>query len=462
MKKPDRRSNNEILQQARWDPIIATLDLSGVAVDHLRVLDDFLAFVEERQITSIWSLRISDFLSFDEAYQSANRLRRLKHGMQKVFPGQPAILVLTDAIRQKEAATRKPRTSGPRQRRLEKSVPVDALPQLWQNALTDMEAGIARNGVMAPSLNMIPTYRMKLRQLVFSAQKAGLEEGFSCDAVRAYARDMRARELSPATLRASFSAVQKCARYVAADQETLDLLAELLRIYEAKAKKAPKKKYKKLQNTGYSPVGIVNQAVRLLSEASGLACPKSRHAQRNTAAALALFSNLPLRLADTRLVFGKNLLWREGRYHLHTGISKSEELWSAELDPRLNVFIDALILRGCDEVWLDHMREECLRSNRPLFIRSDGVGVGYNYVSDCWRSVYGTGEHIARTIQHTFLGIELGPAGTDMAMATCGQNSPETQKHYQDDAVAMALRLKGQASLAEIPDEKHLKLFELI
>lgn len=462
MKKPDRRSKEEILQQARWDPIIATLDLSEVAVDHLRILDTFLAFVEERQITSIWSLRISDFLSFDEVYQSANRLRRLKLGMQKVLPGQPAILVLTDAIRQKEAVTRKPRRTGPRQRQLEKSIPADAMPPLWQDALTNMEDRIDRNGETAPSLNMIPTYRMKLRQLAFSAREAGLEVEFSPEAVRAYARDLRARNLSPATLRASFSAVQKCARYVAVDQETLDLLAELLRIYEEEARKAPKRKYEKLQNTGYSPVAIVNQASQLLKQASDLECPKSRHAQRNTAAALALFANLPLRLADTRLVFGKNVFWRGGQYHLQTGISKSQQCWSAELDPRLNVFVDALILRGCDGVWLDHMRQECLRTNRPLFIRSDGAGVGYNYVSDCWRRVYGTGEHIARTIQHTFLGIELGPAGTDLALATCGQNSPETQKHYQDETVGMALRLKGQASLAEIPDEEHLKLFELI
>ncbi|MFY2826589.1 hypothetical protein [Ruegeria sp. MALMAid1280] len=462
MKKPDRRKKNEILQHARWDPIIATLDISKVAVDHLRILDDFLAFIEKRQITSIWSLRVSDFLSFDEAYQSANRLRRLKHGMQSVFPDQPAILVLTDAIRRKEAATRMPRTSGPRHRRLEKSIPADELPQIWKDALTDMEAGFDRNGVMAPSLRMIPTYRMKLRQLAFSAQKAGLQAAFSPHALRAYGRDMRARDLSPATLRASFSAVQKCARYVAADQEIIDFLAELLRIYEEKANKAPKKKYQKLQNTGYSPVAIVNQASKLLSEASVLTCPKSRHAQRNTAAALALFSNLPLRLADTRLVFGKNVLWQEGRYHLQAEISKNQEPWSAEFDPRLNVFINALILRGCDKIWLEHMREECLRSSRPLFIRSDGEGVGYNYVSDCWRRVYGTGEHIARTIQHTFLGIELGPAGTDMALATCGQNSSQTQKHYQDDTVAKALRLKGQASLAEIPDIEYLKLFELI
>lgn len=462
MKKPDYRSKQDILQQPRWDPMIATLEVTNVAIAHLRVVDDFLAFVEQRQITSNSTLKISDFLSFDENYRSANRLRCLKHGMQSVFPTQPSFLVLADAIRKKEAAARKPRIAKPRTRKFEKSIPESRLPQKWREALADMDAGFDRNGQIAPSRGMMPTFRMKLRQLAYSAGAAGLAIEFSVDAIRAYARDMRERKLSPSTLRASFSAVQKCARYVCADSEALDLLAELLRIYEEKAKKAPKLKYRKLQNTGYSPVAIVNNAKSILEGSKTLSCPKSRYARRNAAAALALFSVVPLRLADTRLVFGENITWGDDHYHLHTELSKSGEPYGVELDARLNPFINALILRGCDEAWLDHMREECLRSNRPLFIRSDGEGVGYNYVSDCWRSEYETGEHIARTILHTFLGVELGQAGTDLALAANGQNSPETAKEYQDSAVSMALRLKGQSSLGEMVKEEHFKIFDFI
>lgn len=460
MKKPDCRSKQDILQHPRWDPMIATLEVSSVAIAHLRVLDDFLSFVEERRITSNLTLKVSDFLSFDEKYRSANRLRCLKHGMQSVFPTQPSMLVLADVIRKKEAAARKPRIAKPRIRQLEKTIPEGDLPQKWRDALADMDAGFDRNGLFAPSLGMMPTFRMKLRQLAYSAGMAGLAIEFSADAIRAYARDMRKRKLSPSTLRASFSAVQKCARYVGTDSETLDLLAKLLRIYEEKARKAPKLKYNKLQNTGYSPVAIVNNAKAILEEAKKLSCPKSRHARRNTAAALALFSLVPLRLADTRVVFSENITWGDDHYHLHTELSKSEEAFGVELDARLNPFINALILRGCDEAWLDHMREECLSSNRPLFIRSDGEGVGYNYVSDCWRSEYETGEHIARTILHTFLGVEFGQAGTDLALAANGQNSPETAREYQDNAVSMALRLKGQASLGEIVEEEHFRVFE--
>lgn len=401
-----------------------------------------------------------DFLSFDQGYKSAGRLRQLKKAMQTVFPRQPAILVLTDAIRQKEAV--EPRPSAQKPCSLKYSIPEDQLPLAWREALEDMAAGFDRNCVAAPSPNMIATYRMKLRQIACSARKAGLPEEISVDAVIAYARDMRARNLAAATQLASFSAIQKSARYLAADPETVELLAELVRDSDAKSRHAPKQKYAKLQQTGYSPVAIIDLADEVLAQADELPCPKSRQEQRNRAAALALYSVLPLRLADTRLRFGEHVTWNGQQYALHCLLSKHRRRYDAEFDPRLNRFIDALILRGCDEAWLDHMRDECLRSNRPLFIRNDGKGVAYNYVSDCWRKQFGTGEHIARTILHTFLGVELGPVGTDLALAANGQRSPATAQAYQDDVVKKVRRLRGQESLAEIAASAVSDLFEFI
>lgn len=460
MKTPDRRTVAEILQHQRWDPVIPTLDQDKVNAPQMRILDNFLAFVEDQKIAPIWALKVSDCLSFDARYRSANRLRALKKAMQVVFPGQPAILVLTDTIRQKEAQTRIPRAAKPRPRTLKVSIPPEELPRAWKDALEFMEGGFGREGVIAPSQNMIATYRMKLRQFAWSARNAGLSEEFTTDAVKAYARDLRGRGLVAATQLASFSALKKSARYVAADREVLDLLSELIRKSEYLARKAPKKKYEKLQKTGYSPVPIIDTAVDLLKEAQALTCPRVQQARRNTAAALALFSVLPVRLADTRLHFGEHLSWQEGHYELHITLSKDEEAYDAEIDPRLNQFIDALILRGCDAIWLPQMREDCINANRPLFIRNDGEGVGYNYISDCWREIFGTGEHIARTILHTFLGIELGAAGTDMALAANGQKSPKTAAAYQDEMVGKARRLQGQKSIATLVDDAHLALFE--
>jgi len=377
-----------------------------------------------------------------------------------IFPGQPAILILTEAIRQKEARYRKPRSAKPRQRTLKVSVPLVALPTSWKDALKYMQDGFGGGDVTASSPNMIPTYEMKLRQFAWSANNAGLPVRFSVDAVKAYVKDVRGRGLVAVTQLASFSALKKSARYVAADQEVLELLSELMRATEGKARKAPKKKYEKLQKTGYSPVQIVDQAVDLLAETQALTCLRAQQARRNTAAALALFSVLPIRLADTRLNFGEHLSWREGRYELHLTMSKNEQAYGAEIDPHPNQFIDALILRGCDEAWLDQMRADCLESNRPLFIRNDGEGVGYNYISGCWRSIFGTGEHISRTILHTFLGIELGSAGTDMALAANGQKSPKTAAAYQDQMVSRARRLQCQKSFEGMVGDTHQRLFE--
>lgn len=460
MKKPDYRTVQDILKHPRWDTVIATLDLEGVTAPLMRVLDDFLAFLEGQELASIWSLKPCDFLSFDAGYQSANRLRALKRAMEAIFPNQPAILILTDAIRLKEAELRPQISRTGWKRSLKVTIPANDLPQDWQDALADMTAGFDRPGAGAPSLNMIPTYQMKLRQFAFSAGKAGLPAAFSVAAILAYVRDMRARGLAAATQRASVSALAKCGRYLAAGPDVMELLADLERTCEAKARKAPKQKYAKLQKTGYSPVAVIDRAGDILDEAHHLQCPKSRQAQRNCAAALALFSVLPVRLADTRLKFGENLTWADGVYELGLTLSKSGEPYDTEIDPRLNRFIDALILRGCDEAWLDHMRAKCMASNRPLFVRNDGEGVGYNYVSDCWRSAFGTGEHIARTILHTFLGVELGVEGTDMALAANGQTSPETAAAYQDDMVKKAQRLKGQESLADIAKDADQALFE--
>ncbi|MBE1297153.1 MAG: hypothetical protein GJ678_13120 [Rhodobacteraceae bacterium] len=459
MKKPDYRTVEDILKHPRWDPLAGVLDMDRVTAPQMRILDDFLAFVEGQALASIWDLTVADFLSFDERYKSANRLRSLKKALKTVLPGQPALIVLTDAIRQKEAAARPPKPGPARPRRLKVSIPEEELPDSWKEALADMVAGIDRPGLMAPSPKMVPTYRMKLRQLACSARKAGLPEAFTAEAVKAYAADMRKRKLAAATQLAAFSALATCGRYMDAGRPVLDLLADLKRRSEAASRKEPKQKYAKLQKTGYSPVGIITRADELLREVPDLKCPRSQQAQRNCAAALALFSVLPVRLADTRIRFGENLVWRNGAYELRLKLSKSGELYDAEVDPRLNRFIDALILRGCDRAWLDAMRQDCMASRRPLFVRNDGESVGYNYVSDCWRKVFGTGEHISRTILHTFLGVELGAAGTDLSLSACGQSSPDTAATYQDDIVKKAGRIKGQAALAEVAQDADATLF---
>ncbi|SHF00970.1 hypothetical protein SAMN05444279_11412 [Ruegeria intermedia] len=463
MNPPDRRTKAEILQHPRWDPLLGDPKIDTATVDNLRILDDFLRYIEERQIADTCALTAADFLNYDHKNTSSSRLARLRRGMEAIFPGHPAVLPLREAIRQKDHAylstTAIPKA---KPRKLSKSVPYSELPGVWRSAFDDMEAGFDRNGEIPPTAGMMPTLKMKARQLLRSARDAGLPDELSARTVRAYARDLRERQLAAATLRASFSALLKFARYIGADAHTVELLSDLSRVYETEAQKAPKQKFKHLQNTGYSTVALIKKAEHLLSDANTLPCPRRRHAQRNRAAAIALFSVMPVRLADTRLRFGETLFWTDGSYLIDTRLSKNSYTWSAKIDLRLNKFIDALILRDCAADWLDQMRNECLSSNRALFITHDEKPVAYNYVSDAWRREVGTGEHIARTVLHTLLGVELGQAGTDKAMAACGQISHETASAYQGRALAMAQRMKGQQEIAGISDPTDEKLFAFI
>lgn len=451
MKKPDLRTKSEILRHARWDPLIRSSGIAEIGVESLRILDDFLAFIEGEDIPSIWALKKQHFLEFDAAYVSVNRLRRLKKAMNIVLPGQPGILTLVEALREKEAKYESgKRKLTPRVRLLKNSVPESELPAEWRAAFDDMDAGYDRNGELPPAKGMQSTHIMKMRQLLCSAREASLPDELSPETVRAYARALLARGLAAATLRASFSAVLKVSRYIGSDATTIALLAELCRIYETKANGSQKQKYAKLQQTGYSPVAIFDHAFRLLGGVLPTMSPLEQQAQRNRAAALAIFAVLPIRLTDTRLIFGQTLLWKNGTYVIDTKLSKNKEAWSTDLEPEFNPFIDALILRGCDPIWLDQMREDCIFQRRSLFITTSGDAVGYNYVSDAWRRELGTGEHIARTILHTFLGIELDLAGVDMAKAACGQRGYGIQKEYQDDTLNKAQRLMVQAELNEI------------
>ncbi|WP_052245251.1 hypothetical protein [Halocynthiibacter namhaensis] len=58
------------------------------------------------------------------------------------------------------------------------------------------------------------------------------------------------------------------------------------------------------------------------------------------------------------------------------------------------------------------------------------------------------------------MGVQMGQAGTDMAMASCGQRNHTTAQAYQGDALSMAQRIKGQAELQKVANQGGPELFE--
>lgn len=462
---PDRRTRTQVLAHARWDAMIGHSSLDTVPLQQLRALDRFLDHCDRQAFGSVWDIRPEDFLSYDAQNTSAGALKLLKQAMTTVFPGHPALAALIEASRRKAASYLSERAgpTTPQPRTLAKSVREDQLPASWRAAISDMRAGFDRAGVAPPASRMIQTHVMKLRQLVCEARRAGLPDELSVDTVRAYAMALRSRNLAAATERASYSALLKMARYFDADEQTLDLLKELCRIYETKANVAPKQKFAKLHKTGYSPVALIDRAREILESATAVSSPRDQRALRNRACAIALFTVLPLRLADTRLTFGETISWETDHYVLDTRLSKSGYPYMADIDRRISPIIDALILHGTDPIWLDDLRDRCHHQKRPLFINPQGKQVGYNYVSDCWRAEFGAGEHLARTILHTFLEIELGEAGSDMARSATGQRAAASSRAYQADVLPMAQRIKAQTEISQIAgDGVDQGMFDLI
>ena len=122
---------------------------------------------------------------------------------------------------------------------------------------------------------------------------------------------------------------------------------------------------------------------------------------------------------------------------------KEHEPLQGRLHGVLMPFLDALVLRGVDPVYLEEMRHRAIASEAPLFCAVNGRMLARGYPSKVWRAHFGTGAHISRSRIHSELG-QLGPEGVETALALNAQRDPRTAAFYQSEAIAVALRRKGQ------------------
>ena len=252
-------------------------------------------------------------------------------------------------------------------------------------------------------------------------------------------------------MRASFEELWRFARYAGLPDEICGLLHHTYLYCVRMEHGETPLKFGKLVAIG-SLADSLALARGLLEEARTEEDPRAFAARLNEAAATALFSILPLRLADTRLDFGQDLSWDGERYHIHVLTSKCDEDFRGPVHPGLNAFIDPLILRGAAPQYLGELREACMRSGRPVFVKACGTGVGYGYVSDIWRRHLGTGAHISRTRVHTEL-ARLGPEGVEMALALCAQRSPKSAEKYHAESVKLcSLERSNDALFDEVED----------
>lgn len=206
------------------------------------------------------------------------------------------------------------------------------------------------------------------------------------------------------------------------------------------------------------------RAIDLLAASRSERSLELRVAKLNAAATLALFSLIPLRVKDTNLLWGVHVAHTGQRYRLDIRTSKCGTEFHGEVCDFVTPFLDALLLRGCDETYLGMKRQEALRSKQALFAHANGRHMSNRRVANLWQRHIECGPHIARSVVHTELG-RMGREGTELALSLCAQRDPKTAKFYQGKAMHDALLLEANRLLlsgfSNDTIEKHFPSIEI-
>lgn len=457
----DRRSGSEILAAPRWQPLRHRADC--LDLQQLRNVDRLLKLCEAEGVAHIDDVTEELITKVDEANVFCAFQRNLARALHLLVPGTLlASRAANSAYKKQRAHDSVRRSGGPKKVRLAtKSVPEHELPVAWQKALADMRLGIGSLRDRAPAPTITETIAMKLRQLAKSASDRNLPVELSLEAIAALHADMNSRGVKSATKRATASALERFARYTGAPQEIQAELARVTTSHDKKAKAETKRKEVVLASVDVSASTVLAKAKELLASASSFTNPRDALARKKEAFCLAFFMLLPLRLTDTGLVFGRNLIWDGTGWEIVVRTSKTGEDQSCRVDPYLTPYIDALVLNGLDPAYLDAAREDCLSMQRDVLIKRSGQPMHYGYVSTVWWKYFGTGEHIARTEVHEAFALARGAAGTELALAACGQRSAQTANHYHTKRIHTARLMGMQAGVLELAEQLPAAMFEV-
>lgn len=385
------------------------------------------------------------------------RLWRTRRAMWRLFEAHPLLRELDLAISARsDKKVRRPYPQRPRQF----SVFPEQLPGSMQDALQNMGMGIPGDSGTVPVPTMITTTRTKLCEWAKAAQDAGLAVEMTVAAATAYERSLVRREkpLSPKTVLSAIRQIRDFARYVGVEESVLDHFAWRIRVHENRsAHYTPQKEAKVLALPDYA--GIFGLALDMLGRAAHVPNPKSAQQLRNGAVAITLFCPFPLRVADTLLRFGQDILWDGAGYRFNLIISKTQRPFSAPVLPVFGWFIDQLILQGAGPEHLDDLRAACFSRERALFVNYNNTEPHVRYVSHLWRQFLGTGNHAARTHLHDSFG-HMGARGVELAMRACGHRSEKTAEAYRTRAFErLALERIHQDLVADILDEEWKHFF---
>lgn len=436
------RMRTEILRAEWWLPFRPQSRMDRLHIHEVSRLDEWLRYLNERGIRSP---RSRDYVEFAAKWDSEAPLTALKTTFEKLeIPKIPWVAEELDlaisAIRAKRFGSgKKARSSW----RLEKSVSRDALPMEWQILLDDVRAG---GGDGTPlSTGFLPTVETALRTLCFCCQDLELPCEIDRGTALALVNELKRRGATNATIEINISALRRFAAVLGLDRGVMADLRNIERDFFRKKQADIPKKFARLDELG-SVDGVLGRATDLLAASRSERSLELRVAKLNAAATLALFSLIPLRVKDTNLLWGVHVTHTGQRYRLDIRTSKCGTEFHGEICDFVTPFLDALLLRGCDETYLGMKRQEALQSKQALFAHANGRHMSNRRVANLWQRHIECGPHIARSAVHTELG-RMGKNGVEMALSLCAQRDSRTAKFYQGRAMHDALLLEANGLL---------------
>lgn len=456
----------EIFEKSIWndvdrDHVTTLLETRKIRVQHIRELDEFLefrnSFADEGLGPDTIHTRLAGFRNLDGGL---DKLRRVRQALLLIFDEAELAAELAAAI-SAGIRPRPPVPPGLGGRGLTQSIPVTDLPLPWQRALEDMRDGFPGEDGSSHDPEVVKGIARTMRQMGKIAQDAGLSIQLTAELAIAYERSLQRREepLSAHTIKKYLKDIRVFARYLGADPEFQDHINDRHIRQARRAKQAPTRlDFRAAKVPDFQ--AVLSLSFGMLAKARETIRLESAHALRNRAAAIALVSPLPLRIADLTVFFGRNITWNGERYHLHIPeTSKKRHPYNANIHPVFGHFIDQLILHERPSSQLENAREACLREGRALFVNRTGEPVHRNYVSKCWWHVFGTGSHVARAKIHDQL-ARLGPRGVELALAACGHRSEQSAEFYRSRAFDLvACDFVRDSMLSQISNEEWEEFF---
>jgi hypothetical protein len=434
----------DVLKAHWWLPFLPHTNIDVLHIHEVNRLDAWLSWMHERKLAAPTA---KDYVDFAKQWDSEAPLMSIKKSFQKLnIPKVPTVEIeLDQAISFIRSNRNNAGTNIRKSWPLEKSAKESELPAEWQDILLMLENGKSPKMEKCPAKKFLPTIKVALRTLCFCCNRADRPICINKETVLLLVGELKLRKNKASTINIYLSALKRFMLHLDCNLASQNTVAKIESEWNKRRNLEVPKKFARLIEVGSTQI-VLGTAIDLLSEARSVPSLELRLAKLNAAVALALFALIPLRVADTNLSWGEHVTFRNGRYRLDIVTSKTGGEFHGELCDFLTPFLDALLLRGCDEHFLTAERTKAKKERRHLFSHSNSRHMSEKRVKNLWDKHVGCGPHIARSLIHTELG-EMGPSGVEMALSLCVQRDPRTAKFYQGKAMNDALLIQGNLEL---------------